>query len=102
MTKYLWVLALSGVFPFILSFWPGLQFYRNARSLACTLACVLVLFGAWDVWATFRGHWDFDPCAVLPVRIINLPVEEVLFFLVIPFCCIFTWEVMGYLARKRR
>lgn len=96
MSQYMWVLILSGIVPFAFSFWPGLEFWQKRRALAGSIAVVFVLFGAWDVIATARGHWLFHPQKVWPLRIINLPLEEVLFFVVIPFCCIFTWEVIQY------
>ncbi len=100
MSPYMQILIVSGVVPFLLSFWPALKFYRNVRSLICSISLIVVLFGAWDVFATYRGHWFFNPAGVWTLRIINLPVEEVLFFVVIPFCCILTWEVIQYINKR--
>jgi lycopene cyclase domain-containing protein len=96
----MWVLILSGAVPFLFSLWPPLRFYRNIKALAASLGLVVLIFGAWDVFATYRGHWSFHPAGVWPVRIANLPVEELLFFVVIPFCCIFTWEAINYLRAR--
>lgn len=95
------LLIISGVLPFILSFWPPLKFYRHWRALILSILLIIVIFGGWDIFAAWRGHWKFDPAGVGRLRLINLPLEEVLFFVVIPFCCIFTWEVLGHLKRKR-
>ena len=100
MSQYLLVLILSGIVPVIVSFWPPLAFYRNGKARCCSLALIVLIFGGWDVLATGRGHWWFNPAGVYAVRIINLPVEEVLFFVVIPFCCIFTWEALLFIRRK--
>jgi lycopene cyclase domain-containing protein len=94
------VLILFGIVPLALSFWPPFKFYRYPRAFWQTIVCVLLIFGTWDVFAVYRGHWLFDPGGVWPWRVINLPVEEVLFFIVIPFCCIFTWEVLKFLSKK--
>jgi lycopene cyclase domain-containing protein len=94
------VLILSGAIPLALGFAPPLKLYRHARALFYSIALIVVIFGAWDVYATSRGHWCFNPSGVLPLRIINLPIEEVLFFIVIPFCCIFTWEALLYLKER--
>ena len=102
MSKYMAVLVFSGIVPFVLSFWPGLRFYRNWRSLLLSILLILLFFGAWDVFATWRGHWHFNPQGVGNIKIINLPLEEVLFFIVIPFCCIFTWEAIKYLKARIR
>ncbi len=100
MSKYAWVLVLSAVVPFLLSFYPKLKFYKHFSSLLYSISLIVVIFGTWDVLAVSRGHWAFNPSGVGNVRIINLPLEEALFFVVIPFCCIFTWEVLNYLKEK--
>ena len=102
MSKYMWVLIVSVAVPFILSFYPRLKFYRNLRALILSLLLILIIFGAWDIFATWRGHWYFDPSGVWGIRIINLPLEEVLFFPVITFCCIFTWEALKFLSAGRK
>lgn len=102
MSKYALLLFLSGIIPFIVSFWPPLKFWRNWRALLLSICAILVIFGSWDIFATFRGHWYFDPASVFSLRIINLPLEEVLFFVVIPFCCIFTWEAINYIKGRIR
>jgi len=102
MSEYMYILVLSGVIPLILSFWPGLKIYRHLGALISSLVLIVVIFGAWDVFATWRGHWYFNPKGVWGLRIVNLPLEEVLFFVVIPFCCIFTWEVLRYFKERIR
>jgi lycopene cyclase domain-containing protein len=96
----MYILIVAGTIPFILSFWPGLSFYRNLRALCRSLFLIIVIFGFWDVFAVWRGHWSFDPNGVWSPRIINLPLEEWMFFIVIPFCCIFTWEAIKYIREK--
>jgi lycopene cyclase domain-containing protein len=94
------VLILSGIIPLLASFWPGLKFYQNIRSLLISITIVAIFFSVWDVFAVYRGHWFFNPTDVWKLRIINLPVEEVLFFVVIPFCCIFTWEAVKHIKER--
>ncbi len=67
-----------------------------------SIGLIVVIFGAWDVFATYRGHWHFNPDGVWSPKIINLPIEEVLFFVVIPFCCIFTWEAINYIKDRMK
>jgi len=94
------VLILSGIIPLLASFWPDLKFYQNIRSLLISITIVVIFFSVWDVFAVYRGHWFFNPTDVWKLRIINLPVEEVLFFVVIPFCCIFTWEAVKHIKER--
>mgnify|MGYP001770282529 CR=1 FL=1 len=102
MSKYLGVLLLAGVAPLVFSFYPPLKFWRNAKALASALLFLLAIFGAWDIFAVWRGHWNFSPEYIYGFKIINLPVEEWLFFLVIPFCCIFTWEALRFMLKRRQ
>ncbi len=57
-------------------------------------------FIAWDV-AVVGRHWWFEPTRVLGVAPLGLPLEEWLFFLVVPLACLFTWEVLVAGARAR-
>jgi lycopene cyclase domain-containing protein len=100
MSKYSLVLALSLAVPLLVSFWPPLKFWRNWRALVYSVSLIVIIFGGWDIFAAFRGHWRFNPEGVFNLRIVNLPLEEILFFVVIPFCCIFTWEAIKYIKEK--
>ncbi len=100
MSEYAWILALSLSLPFALSFYRPLKFYSNGKALFLSIFWILFLFGGWDVWATHRGHWSFNPDSIWGIYLFNLPLEEVAFFLVIPFCCIFSWEVVLFFKKK--
>jgi lycopene cyclase domain-containing protein len=100
MSRYLFILVASISVPLLVSFWPPLGFWKRWRDLLISIGSVVVVYGAWDVWATWRGHWHFDPGGVYGVYILNLPLEEWLFFIVIPFCCLFTWEAIKYIKRE--
>jgi lycopene cyclase domain-containing protein len=49
-------------------------------------------FLIWDVYATYQGHWQFNPKFNLGIYLLNLPLEEVLFFFTVPFSCLFLWS----------
>ena len=57
-------------------------------------------FIVWDAQVVGR-HWWFNPAYVLPVRVFGLPLEEYLFFFVVPLACIFTWE-LAFAAKRAR
>ena len=102
MPTYMLVLAISVFFPLVFSFYPPLKFWRNSRALALTIILLVVIFGSWDMFAVWRGHWYFNPRGIYGFKIINLPVEEWLFFVIIPFCCIFTWEAIRFIMKKSK
>ena len=46
----------------------------------------------WDACFTSLGVWSFNPDYITGYKILNLPLEEVLFFFVVPYCCVFIYE----------
>lgn len=99
--EYFLVLAISVIAPLILSFSKNLDFYRFPARIVLSIGMPFVLFVVWDMIVTARGHWSFNQLYVTGIRIYNLPIEEVLFFIVIPFCGLFTWESVKYFTRSR-
>jgi lycopene cyclase domain-containing protein len=68
---------------------------RRRRRLLLTVLPVAAVFILWDLAAVAAGQWTFDPDQILGVRLPGgLPVEEVLFFLVVPLCAILGFEAV--------
>lgn len=67
----------------------------RAKRLALSWVLPVIAFIAWDAYAIWAGHWWFDEDRILgwylPGRI---PVDELLFFLVIPLASILTLEAV--------
>jgi len=80
----------------------GARVYRRPARLAATVAPVAAVFGGWDLLAHAHGHWSFSDRYTLGVRLAGLPVEEWLFFLVVPVCVLLTYEAVGALPDRRR
>ena len=74
---------------------------RQWRRLLLTLAVVVLVFGAWDLAAIAAHQWWYDPGqttgVVLPGR---LPLEELLFFAVVPLCAILGYEAVRKVLRR--
>ena len=51
-----------------------------------------LIYIAWDIFFTAKNVWSFNENYITGIKIINLPVEEVLFFFVVPYCCLFIYE----------
>lgn len=100
--EYLLVLAATLWFPFFLSFDKRLPIWKNLGALARTMLFVSVPFWIWDVIVTKRGHWSFNSQYVLGISFLGLPIEEWLFFIVIVFVSVFTWEALKVVLKEKR
>jgi lycopene cyclase domain-containing protein len=89
---YLLIDFFTIIIPFIFSFHPKLQFYKKFGAFIRANIIVGILFILWDAWFTQMGIWGFNPTYLTGLNILNLPIEEALFFLCIPFSCVFTYH----------
>jgi lycopene cyclase domain-containing protein len=68
-------------------------------ALALSIAVVSTCYLVWDIWVTARGEWSFNSRYLTGVQILNIPLEEVLFFITVPYSCLFLYEVVLYTAK---
>lgn len=75
--------------------------FRRWRRLALSVLPVAVIFVGWDLLAIAAGHWRFDSGQISGVFLPGgLPVDEVLFFLVVPVCAILGFEAVRTVLRR--
>lgn len=74
---------------------------RQGRRLLLTVLPVLIVFVLWDLAAIAAGHWTFDPGQTTGVVFPGgLPLDEVLFFVVVPICAILGFEAVRKVLKK--
>lgn len=95
MSLYFKVLLFSFIIPFIFSFHQKIKFYKFFKQIAASLSLIGFFFIIWDIYFTKIGVWGFDKKHHSSIMLSNLPLEEVLFFFVIPFVCVFTYFVLS-------
>lgn len=90
MSLYLWLDLLSLSVPFLVSFHPRIALYKHWKALFLAIFITLAPFIMWDVYFTNMGYWGFNEAYLSGIYYLQLPIEEWLFFICIPYACVFT------------
>lgn len=94
MSLYAWVILLCFAGPFALSFDRKVAYFKEWRAVFIATCCVAIPFLLWDEFFTQWGVWGFNTKYLLNIYLGRLPLEEVLFFVVIPYNFIFLLKVI--------
>jgi lycopene cyclase domain-containing protein len=98
-------LAYLGVLAFVLLGTAWLEValrtrvYARGRRLLLAVVPVVAVFSLWDWYAVTQGHWTFDPTRTTGLVLGSLPLEEVLFFVVVPLASVLTLEAVRAVKR---
>jgi lycopene cyclase domain-containing protein len=95
MSLYGWVIIGSITGPFALSFDNKVAFYKKWKYLILSIIPVAIAFLLWDEYFTINKIWGFNPRYLSGYYLGHLPIEEVSFFLVVPYACFFIYEVLN-------
>jgi lycopene cyclase domain-containing protein len=96
--RYQYLLLMAGclLVTLPLEFVLRARVYRRPRRLLYALLPVLVVFVVWDVVGIVRGHWSYSDRYTTGILLpLDVPLEELVFFVVIPLCGLLTYEAVG-------
>lgn len=89
---YLLLDVLTLVFPLAFSRSERFGFGKNWKFAWGAVLLAALPFVLWDILFTHLGVWSFNPRFILKLYLWNLPMEEILFFISIPFACLFIYQ----------
>ena len=93
MSLYFKILFFSFIIPFLFSFHHKIKFNKYFLVVFITLISSSIPFILHDIFFTYLKVWGFNKEHHAGDLLINLPLEEILFFIIIPFVCLFSYFV---------
>lgn len=98
---YLLLDILSFSIPFIFSFErKKMHFIQYWKAFFTAILLVGLFFIAWDIYFTYKNVWGFNDDYLIGIRIFKMPLEEYLFFLLIPYASVFIHYALEYFLPK--
>ena len=101
MNLYLWILVGIAAIPLVLSFDKKVHYVSRWPAMFAAAGIVGVVYIGWDILKTEADVWGFVERYAGSFKILGLPLPEILFFLVVPFSCIFIYEVVRAYFKER-
>lgn len=101
MSTYLIINILIIVIPLFVSFEKKIKFYKKFHQLLTSIIVAGSIYIFWDIIAVNRGDWSFNPQYLTGIKLFNLPLEEILFFITIPYSSIFLYETIIFFLGKK-
>ncbi|WP_316808456.1 lycopene cyclase domain-containing protein [Pedobacter agri] len=95
--NYIYLLINIAVifFPFILSFDKKVHFFSKWKFVVPAILITGIIFLIWDLLFVKLNVWSFNPDYLVGISLWGLPLEEMLFFLTVPYACIFIYECLN-------
>jgi lycopene cyclase domain-containing protein len=96
---YLLINLFTILVPLLFSFEKRINFYKQWKYLFPAILITGAFFIIWDHYLTAWNVWSFNPMYITGLQLWNLPIEEWLFFLTVPYSCMFIYVALNQLIK---
>jgi lycopene cyclase domain-containing protein len=98
---YLLINVFTIIFPLLRSFEPRIYFIGKWKYFFPSIISTGIFFLIWDYIKTSNGVWSFNDRYITGIKLGVLPIEEILFFITVPYACMFIYEAVGLFGEKK-
>jgi lycopene cyclase domain-containing protein len=102
MSTYLAINLIILAFPLLASFEKRIAFFKKLPAVLVSIIFVGIPFILWDAVFTSMGVWAFSQEHLLGAKLLGLPIEEILFFVTVPYSCLFVFEAIQYFFKDTK
>lgn len=100
--QYLALLAGCVLITLPLELMLRARVYRRPARWLRALTLTVVVFSVWDILGIVRRCWTYNPRYISGINLGPMPLEELLFFIVVPTCGLLTYEAVGFVLNRLR
>lgn len=104
--EYLILMAACVAITLPLEFLLRARVYRRLPLMLPSVGVVVVVFGLWDLLGIVRDHWTYNPEFITGIHLGPMPLEELVFFVVISLCALLSYEgvstVLRFFANRKK
>ncbi|NWN87369.1 MAG: lycopene cyclase domain-containing protein [Micrococcaceae bacterium] len=103
--EYLLLMAACVLITLPLEFLLRARVYRRLPLMLPSVLVVVLVFGLWDLVGIARDHWTYNPEFITGIHLGIMPLEELVFFIVISLCALLSYEgvstVLNYFSTRK-
>ena len=100
MPEYLIILLIILALAIYFEYKYHIHLYHSRKERLQVTFSIFVAAMTWDYFAVYRHHWIFPGNGLVGIRIFGLPIEEFLFFLIIPYIVLIVYKFFDKKSKK--